>query len=386
MPLQIIVSNSIGVGTRVPLGADDDLFIGENATVASTDSSTTIVGAGNFHSINIQGTVLCDQHAIDIGTSADYGQNLLIGENGYVAATPAPMNNFTAATVEVGGDASVIDNRGTIRGYSEAISVAGDSAFSPDIMIFNSGLIEATSFGISASGQCGVTFVNTGELRIFNPGGKAYSSSFSTLIDHVTNNGLIVGAVYLGGGNDVFSGTGTQGTVFGEAGLDTLSGGNAGDRFEGGSENDALIGYAGHDTLIGGVGNDTLNGGNNNDKLDGGLGNDKLTGGANNDFFVFNTALNTSTNRDTITDFNHINDTFQLENAIFTRLGAGVHALNPAFFRAGAVAADANDYIVYNKATGALFYDDNGSGAGHAVMFAILTNKPVLAANDFLVI
>ena len=87
-----------------------------------------------------------------------------------------------------------------------------------------------------------------------------------------------------------------------------------------------------------------------------------------------------------ITDFNHINDTFQLENAIFTRLGAGVHALNPAFFRAGAAAADANDYIVYNKATGALFYDDNGNGAGHAVMFAILTNKPVLAANDFQVI
>jgi len=28
------------------------------------------------------------------------------------------------------------------------------------------------------------------------------------------------------------------------------------------------------------------------------------TGGANNDFFVFNTALNASTNRDVITDFN----------------------------------------------------------------------------------
>jgi len=63
-----------------------------------------------------------------------------------------------------------------------------------------------------------------------------------------------------------------------------------------------------------------------------------------------------------------------------------LHALNPAFFRVGAAAADANDYIVYNKATGALFYDDNGNGAGHAVQFATLTGKPVLAANDFQVI
>ena len=152
--------------------------------------------------------------------------------------------------------------------------------------------------------------------------------------------------------------------MFGEAGLDTLTGGNAGDRFEGGAENDALAGNGGADTLLGQDGNDTLNGGLGNDldggrqrhvewrsrqRLpDGGLGNDtlfggagidNLTGGANNDFFVFNTALNASTNRDMITDFNHVADTFKLENAIFTKLGAGVHALNPAFFRAGVKAA-----------------------------------------------
>jgi len=179
------------------------------------------------------------------------------------------------------------------------------------------------------------------------------------------------------------------------AGLDTLVGGNAGDRFEGGNENDALTGNAGADTLLGQDGNDTLNGGLGNDLLDGGNGNDSLfgragvdtlTGGANNDFFVFNTALNASTNRDVITDFNHVADTFKLENAIFTKLGAGVHALNPAFFRVGAKAADANDYIVYNKAAGLLSYDNDGSGAHAAIAFAALNNRPVLAANDFQVI
>ena len=63
-----------------------------------------------------------------------------------------------------------------------------------------------------------------------------------------------------------------------------------------------------------------------------------------------------------------------------------MHALNPAFFRAGAKALDANDYIVYNKANGVLSYDADGNGARAAIAFAVLINKPVLAANDFVVI
>ena len=62
------------------------------------------------------------------------------------------------------------------------------------------------------------------------------------------------------------------------------------------------------------------------------------------------------------------------------RLGAGVHALNPAFLLDGAAAHDANDYIVYNRATGRLFYDANGNGAGGMVALAVLSNRPVLTA------
>jgi Ca2+-binding RTX toxin-like protein len=147
-----------------------------------------------------------------------------------------------------------------------------------------------------------------------------------------------------------------------------------------------IIGNTAANTLNGGLGNDTVNGSFGGDTLFGGAGNDRLTGGTGNDFFVFNTALNAVTNRDVITDFDHVADTFRLENAIFTKLGAGVHALDPLFFRAGAAAADTNDYIVYNKATGVLSYDPNGNAAGGAIAFAVLANKPVLAANDFLVI
>lgn len=45
-----------------------------------------------------------------------------------------------------------------------------------------------------------------------------------------------------------------------------------------------------------------------------------------------------------------------------------------------------NDRIVYNSATGQLFYDSDGSGAGAAVLFATLQTGLGLAASDFEVI
>src|SRR4029079_5281484 len=127
----------------------------------------------------------------------------------------------------------------------------------------------------------------------------------ANLSDSVVNNGHIIGDVKLGSGIDTYRGTGAvSGVVSGEAGNDTLTGGISADRLDGGTEND---------------------------KLAGGLGKDTLTGGAGNDFFIFNTAPNTSTNRDTVVEFNHVNDTFQLDNAVFKVLGsAGV--LKAAFF------------------------------------------------------
>jgi Ca2+-binding RTX toxin-like protein len=281
---------------------------------------------------------------------------------------------------------ATIVNRGTIEGLSSGIWF--DAAAGLTTQVINSGLIAGGSFAIYGGSASALDLQNSGRMM----GAIVLNADVG---DTIVNGGIITDSVQLGGGNDIFVGTGTQGTVFGQTGLDTLTGGNAADRFEGGDDNDALNGNGGADMLLGQNGNDTLSGGLGNDFLDGGIGNDTLfggagkdtlTGGLNNDFFVFNTALNASTNRDVITDFNHVADTFKLENAIFTKLGAGVHALNAGFFRAGAAAADANDYIVYNKATGVLSYDNDGSGSHAAIAFAVLNNKPVLAANDFQVI
>jgi serralysin len=141
-------------------------------------------------------------------------------------------------------------------------------------------------------------------------------------------------------------------------------------------------------TITGNAAANVLSGGGGNDVLSGGFGNDVLAGGANNDSFVFKNTLSAANNKDTITDFANAagnNDAFQLDNAVFTKLGA-VGAMNGAFLRLGAAALDANDYIVYNKATGALVYDANGNVAGAAIQFATLVTKPTLTAGDFAVI
>ncbi|MDX2307596.1 MAG: CAP domain-containing protein [Hyphomicrobium sp.] len=133
-------------------------------------------------------------------------------------------------------------------------------------------------------------------------------------------------------------------------------------------------------TITGNAGKNTINGH---------LGNDILTGGANTDSFLFNTALNATSNRDTITDFSVPQDTIRLENTgsgVFTLLANG--ALNAAFFKANAsgAATDANDRIIYSTTTGALFYDTNGNVAGGATQFAVLSNKAALTAADFFVV
>lgn len=141
-----------------------------------------------------------------------------------------------------------------------------------------------------------------------------------------------------------------------------------------------------NNVLTGNTANNTLNGLSGNDTINGGAGNDVLTGSTGNDFFDFTTTLSSTTNRDTITDFNPVADTIRLENAIFTQLTATGTLSFAAFWASSTGAAhDADDRIVYNTTTGALSYDSNGSAAGGVTFFATLSTKPVLTRFDFIV-
>ncbi|MGB3928463.1 MAG: calcium-binding protein [Sphingobium sp.] len=111
-------------------------------------------------------------------------------------------------------------------------------------------------------------------------------------------------------------------------------------------------------------------------------GNDVLTGGAGSDRFVFDT-WSSYYNVDRITDFVVGEDSIWLARTVFR----GTKGALPAdAFVVGSAAVDASDRIIYDSTSGALFFDEDGSGSGGAVQFATLTPGLALSAADFLIV
>ncbi|MGO4525010.1 hypothetical protein AB4097_09125 [Microvirga sp. 2MCAF35] len=143
-----------------------------------------------------------------------------------------------------------------------------------------------------------------------------------------------------------------------------------------------LSGAQGHDTL---VGDETAN------ILMGYIGKDTLTGGAGQDVFMFDAKLaktnklNKKQNLDKITDFVVADDTIHLKKSVFSKIKkTGV--LKKGEFYIGAKAHDRDDQVIYNKKTGALFYDADGTGVKEAIQFATLSKNLKLTHLDFFVV
>ncbi|HSV72022.1 MAG TPA: Calx-beta domain-containing protein, partial [Methylibium sp.] len=191
-----------------------------------------------------------------------------------------------------------------------------------------------------------------------------------------------------GTGNGVANrllGNAAANVLSGEGGDDELRGGSGNDSQFGGDGADLVAGLGGNDELFGGAGSDTVIGAAGNDVLEGGTDNDTLTGGLGSDGFRFASALDAVTNVDRVTDFNVVADRLELDDAVFTALGAP-GALLASAFRAGTAATDADDRVIYDQATGRLFYDADGSGAGAQLLFAQLNAGVAVTVNDLFVV
>jgi Ca2+-binding RTX toxin-like protein len=254
------------------------------------------------------------------------------------------------------------------------------------------------------------------------------------------------GSIVLSAGIESLTFAQVTGNIGGLGGADNnfLEGNNGANILDGGAGNDTLKGYAGEDILLGGSGNDRLDGGKGADRMEGGTGDDTylvdnandqiieaaasgtdtvrswlknttlgdnlenlilegtakangtgndlansltgnakaniLTGGAGADTFVFNTALGPM-NVDTITDFTTGSDKIALDHTLFGSLSGGwfhsVTNLNET---------DADDHILYDQSTGALYYDADASGVGAAVRFAMVSGMPAVSVTDMLVV
>jgi Ca2+-binding RTX toxin-like protein len=155
---------------------------------------------------------------------------------------------------------------------------------------------------------------------------------------------------------------------------------------------DSLVAGVGDDSLSGGAGIDTLSGGAGNDTLAGGAGDDSLIGGLGSDSFRFDTDLKTA-GIDTIADFVTGTDKIVLSAAVFLKFTSAV-SLTSANLVVGTGATakptQSTTYLIFDKATGALSYDADGSGtAAVPVQFAKITlvgTTSTPAFSDFMIV
>ncbi|MDZ7908614.1 MAG: calcium-binding protein [Gemmobacter sp.] len=188
--------------------------------------------------------------------------------------------------------------------------------------------------------------------------------------------------LYGAAGDDRLVGRGGDDYLTGASGNDSLLGGLGKDKLNGNTGDDRLGGAGGNDVLIGFVGDDTLWGGQGHDRLNGGAGQDVLTGGAGHDWFTFYFGVS-GQGWDTITDFDPAQDTIRLQGASLAGLGKGVLPEGAFAIAADGLAQAADDRILYDSTTGALYWDTDGAGGADAVQFAQVQPGLALTAADF---
>ncbi len=373
-------------------GNDDDTLFGN----AASDTLFGRAGAdaldGGAGADSMFGGAGDDQYAVDnagdvVGESSGAGTDTVVASISY--ALSAFVENLTLSGADpLNGTGNVLGN--IIAGNSGANTLSG---------LNGADTLNGGDGGDTLNGGAGNDVLNGGngtdildggaDLDALNGGADAdtlYGRSSADTLNGDAGNDVIYG----GDGDDNANGGADNDLVDGGNGADTLAGGDGDDELYGRQNNDALNGGAGaddvyggdgDDVVFGGEGDDLLDGGNGADRLDGGAGADTLIGGANADTFVFSTLLGGG-NVDVITGFNVADDTIELAISVFGTIAAGALAANA--FVIGSAATDADDRIIYDAATGALYYDADGNGAGVAAQFATLVPGLALTSADFI--
>ncbi len=135
-------------------------------------------------------------------------------------------------------------------------------------------------------------------------------------------------------------------------------------------------------TLSGKAGDDSLIGSSASNILVGGAGNDTLTTGTGFDTVLFTTKTE---GIDTITDFNVYQDLIQVSAVNF---GGGLIAgesISSDQFSISLGSVTANTRFIFDKPTGNLFFDIDGSGSNSSVQFASLTANLGLTEDNIFV-
>jgi Ca2+-binding RTX toxin-like protein len=363
------ISGNAGANTLIGGGGSDYLLGlgGDDILVGNADAASTLQGGtgDDWYYVYRTGDSIIE--------FAGEGSDRILSAVNYTLSAGQEIETLTAIdptasnAIDLTGNAlaqNIFGNAGanTLTGGGGAdylLGLGGD-----DILIGNADAASTLQGGtgndwyyVSRTGDSIIEFAGEGNDRIITT--VSYTLSAGQEIETLSaadQNGTV--ALDLAG-NDYGQ------LIFGTNGTNTMSGNGGADQ---------LVGFGGDDILLGGDGDDLLNGG---------AGHDVLNGGAGADLFVFADALGGS-NVDAIQDFASGADRILLDHNVFSGLSTG--ALASSAFVLGTAAQDADDRIVYNQATGELWFDADGNGAGAAVLFATLAPSATLAASDFAVV
>ena len=144
----------------------------------------------------------------------------------------------------------------------------------------------------------------------------------------------------------------------------TITGNNASNVLSGKQGNDTLLGEGGDDRIVGGIGEDTLTGGDGADR-----------------FYRWRS----NTGVDTITDFQVGGDLL-----CFSARGFGGDLVRGSLlaeeqFTLGSAATTDSQRFIYDDATGALFFDADGTGESEQVQLATLSSGLALGNADIFI-
>ncbi len=220
-----------------------------------------------------------------------------------------------------GSSGAMLDNSGNISGGEFGVLFFNDLNILANITNRKGGVIEGTQAAI-VSGER-VKIKNDGKIK-----GDIFTADHD---DKVINKSKIKGDVWLGEGDDLFK-----------------------------SKDKAKAGM-----------------------IDTREGNDTAVLGAKADKLLFDTALNATTNVDRVKKFEHHKDMMYLDQDIFSAITLG--QLSSSQFHQGTGAADADDRIIYDKASGALYYDPDGTGILGQTQFAQFDPGTKVKADNFMI-
>ncbi len=382
------------------LGADTMAGLGGN--------DTYIVDATGDNAIEFVGDGSSDWLATSVSYELAAGQEIERLSTTYTAGTATinlTGNEFAQRLIGNDG-ANTIDGKG---GADRMEGLDGNDIY---IVDHASDFIVETSTGGSDWVGASVSYVLTASAHVeklsttWGGGTAAINLTGNNIAQTIVgNNG--VNTIDGKAGNDYIDGAGGADTMIGGSGNDTFIVDNAGDFIvetaAGGSDWVAATGswtltasafveklsttWGGGTTAINLTGNNiaqTIIGNDGFNVLNGKYGNDRLIGGGGTDYFDFTFNRGGAGNIDIVQGYSVADDTIRLDNAVFTGLANGYLAASA--FAIGAAAVDALDRIIYNSATGALYFDDDGNGAHAATQFATISHGLAMTADEFYVI